>query len=108
MLEEFYESNIYAPLSARAPEKLTMRGNAPPEPELDNAIPRRVSILDKIPKAPAVEAEATKPMLAIGIGLALIAVGLIAFAVVRHSWPIGIGSAIFLLLVVRALRQWHA
>ena len=106
VLEEFYETNIYAPLSSRAPAQVAMRGNAPPEPEdHDRAVPRRASILDRIPKAPA--AEGGKSLLAVGIVLALIATALIAFAVVRHSWPLGVGGAIFLLLVVRALWQWH-
>src|SRR5438105_988125 len=106
VLEEFYETNIYAPLSSRAPAQLTMRGSAPPEPEdLDRAVPRRAAILDRIPKAPA--AEAGKSLLVIGIVLTLIAVALIAFAIVRHSWPLGIGGAIFLALVIRALWQWH-
>jgi len=106
VLEELYETNIYAPLSSRAPAQLGMRGSAPPEPEeLDSAVPRRAAILDRIPKAPA--AEGGKSLLAIGIVLALIATALIAFAVVRHSVPLGVGGAIFLLLVVRALRQWH-
>ena len=106
VLEEFYETNIYAPLSSRAPAQVAMRGNAPPEPEEpDRAVPRRAAILDRIPKAPPTEGG--KSLLAIGIVLALIATALIALAVVRHSWPLGVGGAIFLLLVVRALWQWH-
>ena len=105
-LEELYETNIYAPLSSRAPASLAMHGKAPPEPEPDNALPRRVALIDRIPKAPAVEA--AQPMLFLGIALAIIALALIALAVVKHSWPLGIGGAVFLLLVVRALRQWHA
>jgi hypothetical protein len=106
VLEEFYETNIYAPLSSRAPAQVAMRGTPPPEPEeLDRAVPRRVAILDRIPKAPAVEE--AKSLLVIGIVLALIATALIALAVVRHSVALGVGGAIFLALVVRALRQWH-
>jgi hypothetical protein len=83
-----------------------MRGTPPPEPEdFDRGVPRRAAILDRIPKAPA--AEEGKSLLVIGIVLALIAAALIALAVVRHSWPLGVGGAIFLALVVRALRQWH-
>ncbi|HEV2719519.1 MAG TPA: hypothetical protein VG323_05840 [Thermoanaerobaculia bacterium] len=104
-LEEFYEANIYAPLSSRPPFPAPAPAPAP-APD-DNAIPRRVALLDKIPKMP-VESEATKAMLILGIAMAVAAVALIAFAVVRHSWPLGIGGAVFLLLVVRALRQWHA
>ena len=109
VLEEFYETNIYAPLSSRAPAQVAMRGTPPPEPEdFDRAVPRRAAILDRIPKAPAMEpAEAGKSLLVIGIVLALIALALIAFAFVRHSVPLGVGGAIFLALVVRALRQWH-
>ena len=103
VLEEFYETNIHAPLSSRPP----LPALAPTPTPDDGALPRRMALLDKIPKAP-VQSEATPPMLILGIGLAVAAVALIAFAVVRHSWPIGIGGAIFLLLVVRALRQWHA
>src|SRR5436305_1172034 len=111
VLEEFYETNIYKPLSSRAPAQPAMRGNAlasPPEPEFDRAVPRRVSLLDKIPKAPPPEPASATPLLVLGIGLALIAVALLALAFVRHSWGLGLGGAVLLMLVVRALRQWHA
>jgi hypothetical protein len=107
VLEEFYEANIYGPLSARPPAQLTMRGDTAPVTEPDRALPRRVSILDRIPKAPPPEPESTKPMLVVGILLAVIALGLLAFGIVRHTWPLIAGSAIFLLFVLRALRQWH-
>lgn len=111
VLEEFYETNIYKPLSSRAPAQPAMRGNAlpsAPEPEFDRAVPRRVSLLDKIPKAPPPEPASATPLLVLGIGLALIAVALLALAFVRHSWGLGLGGAVLLMLVVRALRQWHA
>jgi hypothetical protein len=102
VLQEYYETNIYGPLSTRAPALLEVRGTPPAE---ERGTPRRIAFIDQIPKAPAVEAP--KPMLVLGIVLAVIAAALIALAGVRHSWPMGIGGAIFLILVVRALRQWH-
>ena len=105
-LEEFYETNIYGPLSSRAPAR-DLVGRAAPVIEPDNATSRRIALIDRIPKAPAVE-ETPKSMLSIGIALAAVAIALIALAVVKHSWPLGIGGAVLLLLVARALRQWHA
>jgi len=106
-LQELYETNIYGPLSTRAPASVAMRGTTPPaEPDPERAIPRRVSLIDQIPKAPP--AESTRAMLVLGVVLAVVAVALIALAVVRHSWALGVGGAILLLLVVRALRQWHS
>jgi len=105
VLEEFYETNIYAPLSARPPAREL--GGRAVAAEPGNTLPRRVALLDRIPKAP-VESEATRPMLLLGILLAAAAVALIVLGVVRHSWPLGIGGALFFALVVRALRQWHA
>ena len=107
LLEELYQTNIYAPLSARAPAQLTMRGDAPPVPEPDRTVPRRVPLLDRIPKAPPPEPESNRSMLILGIGLAAVAAALLAFAIAQHSWPFIVGSAIFLVLVLRALRQWH-
>ena len=108
-LEEFYETSIYKPLSSRAPEHGTMYGTTlTAEPEVDRALPRRVSLLDKIPKAPPTEPASRTPLLLLGSGLAIVAVAMIAFAVVRHSWAVGAVGAVLLVLVVRALRQWHA
>jgi len=110
VLEEFYEENIYKPLSSRAPEGLAMHGNttpaAPPAQEFDRALSRRVALLDKIPKAAEPE-DAGKYTLVLGIVLAIVAVALIALAFVRHSWGWAVGGAVLLMLVVRALRQWH-
>lgn len=111
-LEELYENNVYKPLAARTPAQLTMRGTAAPAPppeDFDRAIPRRVSLLEKIPKAPPPEpASSSAPLLILGIVLGLVAVALLVFAFLRHSWPLGIAGGILTLLVVRAFRQWHA
>jgi hypothetical protein len=109
-LQELYENNIYQPLSSRAPEQPAMRGNpmpASPPQDVDRAVPRRVAVLDRIPKAAEPE-DAGKYMLVLGIVLAIVAAALIALAFVRHSWGVGLGGAVLLVLVVRALRQWHA
>ncbi len=107
VLEEFYETNIYAPLSSRP----TLPAPAPvpaPAPAPDgSALPRRVALLDKIPKAP-VESQATPPMLMLGLFLGGLASALLVVGFMRHSWPLGITGAILSLLVARALRQWHA
>jgi hypothetical protein len=112
-LQELYENDIYKPLSSRAPEQLSMRGDpmppSPPPEDFDRAVPRRISLLKKIPKAPPPEpAVSTAPLLLLGIGLAVVAVALLATAFVRHSWGFGLGGAVLLGLVIRALRQWHA
>jgi hypothetical protein len=106
VLEQFYQESIYGPLSSHA---VPAPQPAPePQPEPDQSLSRRAAILDRIPKAPPVEpTEAGRSLLILGIALALIAAALIAFAVMRHSWSLGIGGAIFFLLVVRALWQWH-
>ena len=85
---------------------LAMGGTLPAEPDPERAIPRRVALIDQIPKAPPVESPGA--MLVVGIILGVLAAALIALAVVKHSWPLGIVGAILLLLVARALRQWHA
>jgi len=106
VLEQFYQESIYRPLSSHS---LPAPAPAPvPVPESDNALSRRAAILDRIPKAPPIEpAEAGTSLLLLGVALALIAIALIAFGVMRHSWSLAIGGTIFFLLVVRALWQWH-
>jgi hypothetical protein len=108
-LDEFYEQSIYAPLSARGPARAEAPAPPPPvEEDEPRELPRRVSLLDRLPKAPPVEPEASKPLVAVGVLLVLIALGLLAWAIVRHSWPWIAAAAVFLLLVIRALRRWHA
>jgi hypothetical protein len=102
-LQELYETNIYGPLSSRAGAR-DLVGRAVQEPE--KGTPRRFALIDQIPKAPPTES--TGAMVVVGVVLGVLAAALIALAVVRHSWPLGIVGAILLLLVVRALRQWHA
>jgi len=104
VLQEYYKTNIHGPLSTRAPASLAMSGMPPTEPEQGTA--RRLALIDQIPKAPDVDAP--KSMLSLGVVLAAVAAALIALAVVKHSWALGLGGAILLILVVRALRQWHA
>jgi hypothetical protein len=103
VLQEYYETNIYGPLSSRA-EARDLVGQVVQEPE--QGTPRRIALIDQIPKAPAVEAP--KSMLVLGLALAAVAAALIALGSVKHSWPLGIGGAILLILVARALWQWHA
>lgn len=113
VLEEFYVSNIYKPLSSRASARdlaawaARDTSQSAPEPAAA-ATSRRVSLLDRIPKAPPPEPEASGSMLVLGIALAVAACALLAFAIARHSWPLIAGSAIFLVFVLRALWQWHA
>jgi hypothetical protein len=85
-----------------------MYGSPPPPPDLDRTLPRRVSLLDKIPKAPPTEPASKTPLLLLGSGLGIAAAAMIVFAVMQHSWGWAVGGAVLLALVVRALRQWHA
>jgi len=104
-LNEFYQHNIFKPLSLEPPVMIAPREEPMPK-TLPDSLPRRPAILDKVPRA-AATAGSGEPMNVVGIVLLVIAVAVVAVGVARTSWPAIIGGGILLLLVIRAMWQWR-
>lgn len=108
-LNEFYETNIHRPMSAAPPPAPPPQKAEPAKPPRfgDDPIARRPAMLDRVAKA-AETSGGGEPMNVIGIVLLIVAIAVVVAGIVKMSWPLIGGGALFLLLVVRAMWQWRA